>query len=80
MIFTARVKQSTEFDMTIYAVDEAEARAVVEEMDGVLFVGDAVLPVTVVDRDHDPSLAGYELLSLKPAVEDFDITTNLSIL
>jgi hypothetical protein len=69
MIFTARVKQSTEFDMTIDAIDEAAARAVVEEMDGVLFVGDAVLPVTVVDKDQDPSLAGYELLSLKPAAQ-----------
>jgi hypothetical protein len=66
MIFTARVKQSTEFDMTIDAIDEAAAR---EEMDGVLFVGDAVLPVTVVDKDQDPSLAGYELLSLKPAAQ-----------
>ena len=55
--------------MTIDAIDEAAARAVVEEMDGVLFVGDAVLPVTVVDKDQDPSLAGYELLSLKPAAQ-----------
>ena len=56
MIFTARVKQSTEFDMTIDAIDEGAARAVVEEMDGVLFVGDAVLPVTVVIRITIPRL------------------------